>query len=77
MNDEIEFEDDVEINERLIVEAFEDLISSTDDSSLLFGVRFRTFEDASLMTRDKGFEVELLNGNVFQITVQRARQRER
>jgi hypothetical protein len=60
--------------ERALLELFEDIASDDElqaslDQPALPNARVKTFEDAGLLTRDRGIVLSLEDGSEFQITI--------
>lgn len=55
-------------------EAFDLLTDDVDDvADLIVGADVRTFEDAGILTNNKGLVVRLPDGSEFQLTIVRSR----
>jgi len=60
--------------ERTLLELFEDIASDEElqaslDQPALANAQVKTFEDAGLLTRDRGIVLSLEDGSEFQITI--------
>ena len=60
--------------ERILLELFEDIASDEElqaslDQPALANAQVKTFEDAGLLTRDRGIVLSLKDGSEFQITI--------
>ena len=59
--------------EQLLLEVFGELSDNDNFRDELENNRTRTFEDAGLLTMDKGVVVTLHNGKQFQLTIKQSR----
>ena len=69
------YEKEMEFNDETLQDGLRNLIEggTCDDEILWENLRVRTFEDAGLMTHDKGLVITLPDGTEFQLTIVQSR----
>ena len=73
---ESDYEDEAQVTEDTLQDGLMELISEAADDSFGIGwedARVRTFEDAGVMTYNKGLVISLPDGSEFQLTIVQSR----
>ena len=73
---ESDYENEAQVTEDTLQDGLMELISEAADDSFGIGwedARVRTFEDAGVMTYNKGLVISLPNGSEFQLTIVQSR----
>ena len=72
---ESDYEDEAQFTEETLQDGLRELITEGYDSSEICweNLRVRTFEDAGVMTYNKGLVIELPDGTEFQLTIVQSR----
>ena len=74
MNEHVQNQDSI-ITDEIVEEALEGILNGDWDTenSALEGARIRTFQQAGVMTYNKGLVITLPNGTEYQLTIVRSR----
>ena len=73
---ESDYENETQVTEDTLQDGLMELISEAADDSFGIGwedARVRTFEDAGVMTYNKGLVISLPDGSEFQLTIVQSR----
>ena len=73
---ESDYENEAQVTEGTLQDGLMELISEATDDSFGIGwedARVRTFEDAGVMTYNKGLVISLPDGSEFQLTIVQSR----
>ena len=72
---ESDYEDEAQFTEETLQDGLRELITEGYDSSEICweNLRVRTFEDAGVMTYNKGLVISLPDGTEFQLTIVQSR----